>query len=205
MAAATLSSLYYIDEQGMSFNVTYTLRASRVERRIREVKEKFLDATPIKFVGLDCEFTNAVKNTTQADLPFEKRRRAAVLQLSVAQETLVFQIFHGDVVPEALREFLNDDSIVFRGSDIGNDIDKLDYYGIDIPAAIDLLQEIQNPTAKPLASLYNMTNAYIGTNLPKKDPKISALRWDGFFLKCGKITPASASKGCTRLFLLDYS
>jgi hypothetical protein len=56
---------------------TKTLCASRVE-----VKQQFLDATPIKCVGLDCEFTN----------PREGRRnqRAAVLQLSVASEVLVF-------------------------------------------------------------------------------------------------------------------
>jgi hypothetical protein len=69
--------LYYLDEQGMSFKVTYTLRASRAERWINEVKEKFLDAAPIKCVGLDYEFADAVKNIKQADLPLEQRQRAA--------------------------------------------------------------------------------------------------------------------------------
>jgi hypothetical protein len=121
-----------------------------------------------------------VKNVRQADLPFEQRQRAAILQLSVAYETLVFQIIHADAVPEVQHEFLNDDSIIFCGAAIRNDIVKLDYYGIDIPAATDLQQEILNPPAKPLASLYDMANAYIGTNLSKKDPEITALRWDGW-------------------------
>ena len=138
MAAAPPSSLYYFVEQDMSLKVTYTLRAARVEKWIRDVKEKFLDAAPIKCVGLDCEFTDAVKNVRQADLPFEQRQRTAVLQLSIAYETLVFQIVHADAVPEALREFLNDDSIVFCGAAIGNDVEKLDIYSIDIPEAIDL-------------------------------------------------------------------
>jgi hypothetical protein len=58
----------------MNFTVTETLRASRVEKWICAVKQRFLDAAPIKCVGLDCEFTT----------PHDKlNQRAAVLQLSV--------------------------------------------------------------------------------------------------------------------------
>jgi hypothetical protein len=57
--------------EGMSFKITVILRASRVEKWIRAVKRNFLDAAPIKCVGLDCEFTN----------PREGNQRAAVLQL----------------------------------------------------------------------------------------------------------------------------
>jgi hypothetical protein len=46
-----------------------------------------------------------VKNVKQKNLPPEKRQCAAVLQLSVASETLVFQIWHADAVSELLREF----------------------------------------------------------------------------------------------------
>jgi hypothetical protein len=38
-------------------------------------------------------------------------------------------------VPKALCEFINDDSIVFFGAAIGNDIEKL---GMNISATIDL-------------------------------------------------------------------
>jgi hypothetical protein len=41
-------------------------------------------------------------------------------------------------VPESRRDFPNKDSIIFRGAAIGNNIDKMDYYGIDIPGGIDL-------------------------------------------------------------------
>jgi hypothetical protein len=75
------SRLYYIIVEDMNFTVTETLLASRVEKWIRAVKQRFLDAAPIKCVGLDCEFTS----------PREDRRnqRAPVLQLSVASEVLV--------------------------------------------------------------------------------------------------------------------
>jgi hypothetical protein len=73
----------------MNFIITETLRASRVEKWIRAVKKRFLDAAPIKCVGLDCEFTS----------PHEDRQRAAVLQLSVASEVLIFQICWANRVP----------------------------------------------------------------------------------------------------------
>jgi hypothetical protein len=74
------SRLYYITVEEMNFTVTETLHASRVEKWIRAVKQRFLDAAPIKCVGLDCEFTS----------PREDRQRATVLQLSVASEVLIF-------------------------------------------------------------------------------------------------------------------
>jgi hypothetical protein len=81
--------VYHLTAEGMHFTLTETLRASRVEKWIRDIKQQFLDAAPIKCVGLDCEFTN----------PREGRQRAAVLQLSVASEVLVFQICWANEVP----------------------------------------------------------------------------------------------------------
>ena len=68
----------------MSFKVTFTLRAARVEKWIREVKQQFLDGASIKCVGLDCEYTKAKKSVSQRNLPPAQRQCAAVLQLSVA-------------------------------------------------------------------------------------------------------------------------
>jgi hypothetical protein len=51
------SRLYYVVIEEMNFTITETLRASRVEKWIRAVKRWFLNAAPIKCVGLDCEFT----------------------------------------------------------------------------------------------------------------------------------------------------
>ena len=69
------SELYHYknDAVNMNFKVVVTLRASTVERWIRNVKRRYLDAAPMKIVGLDCEFTDAAP---------EERQRAAVLQLS---------------------------------------------------------------------------------------------------------------------------
>jgi hypothetical protein len=88
------SRVHNITAEGMHFTIMETLCASMVEMWIRAVKQRFLDAAPIKCVGLDCEFTS----------PREGRRnqRAAILQLSVASEVLVFQICQADHVPQLL-------------------------------------------------------------------------------------------------------
>jgi hypothetical protein len=87
------SRLYYITVQEINFTVIETLCASRVEKWIRAVKQRFLDAAPTKFVGLDCEFTS----------PREDRQRAPVLQLSVVSEVLIFQICWANRVPQLLK------------------------------------------------------------------------------------------------------
>jgi hypothetical protein len=114
----------------MEFTITETLRASMVEMWLHAVKQWFLDAAPIKCVGLDCEFTS----------PREGRRhqRVAVLQLSVASEVLVFQICWADHVSQLLKDFLKDPTIRFCDAAIGNDVRMLQSYGIEITSLYDL-------------------------------------------------------------------
>jgi hypothetical protein len=94
------SQVHNITAEGMEFTITETLRASMVEMWLHTIKQRFLNAAPIKCVGLDCEFTG----------PREGRRhqRATVLQLSMASEVLVFQICQADHVPQLLKDFLKD-------------------------------------------------------------------------------------------------
>jgi hypothetical protein len=122
--------VYHLTAEGMHFTVTETLRASMVEKWIRAIKQQFLNAAPIKCVGLDCEFTN----------PHEGRRNqlAAILQLSVASEVLVFQICRANGVPQLLKEFLKDTTIRFCSVAIANDVHILRSYGIEIPSVYDL-------------------------------------------------------------------
>jgi hypothetical protein len=111
-------------------------------------------------VGLDCEFTS----------PREGRRNqhAAVLQPSVASEVLVFQICRADRLPQLLKEFLKDTTIRFCGAVIDNDVHMQRSYRIEIPSVYDLQRIILNPTNNPISSLYDLSNATIGTKLKKK-------------------------------------
>jgi hypothetical protein len=151
------SRLYYVVIEEMNFTITETLRASRVEKWIRAVKRWFLDTAPIKCVGLDCEFTT-----------HEVPQRAAVLQLSVASEILIFQICKANGVPQLLKDFLKDITIKFCGAAINNDLRMLRSYGIVIPSAYDLQKVVPNPTSKLTPSLYDLANTTIGTHLKNK-------------------------------------
>jgi hypothetical protein len=106
----------------MHFKVTETLRASRVEKWICAIKKQFLDAAPIKCVGLDYEFTDPREG--------KQNQRATVLQLSVASEILVLQICWANEVPHLLKKFLQDNTIRFYGAAIHNDVHILRYNGI---------------------------------------------------------------------------
>jgi ribonuclease D len=161
-ATRPLSQVHNITVEGMEFTITETLRASMVEMWLHAVKQRFLDAAPIKCVGLDCEFTTPRDRIHQ---------RAAVLQLSVGSEVLVFQICRADHVPQLLRDFLGDPTIRFCGAAIGNDVRMLQSYGIQIPSVYDLQVIMPNPTKKPISSLYDLSNATIGTKLEKKNRK----------------------------------
>jgi ribonuclease D len=115
---------------------------------------------PIKCVGLDCEFTNPREGT--------HNQRAAVLQLSVVSEVLVFQICWANGMPQLLKEFLKDITIKFCGAAIANDVRMLRSYGIEIPSVYDVQKIVPNPTKNAIPSLYDFSNATIGTNLEKK-------------------------------------
>ena len=67
------------EKEGMKFKVTITRRAAMVKDWVCLVKQKFLDNTDIKCVGLDCKFTNASKKAERRYLPAEKQQRATVL------------------------------------------------------------------------------------------------------------------------------
>jgi hypothetical protein len=153
------SWLYYITIEEMNFTIMETLCASRVEKWIRTVKQRFLDAAPIKCVDLDCEFTT----------PHDKvNQRAAVLQLLVASEILIFQICWANRVSQLLKEFLKDTTIKLCGAAIANDVRMLRTYRIEIPSAYDLQKIVPNLTDKLTPSLYDLANATIGTYLENK-------------------------------------
>jgi hypothetical protein len=108
-------------------------------------------------VGLDCEFTT-----------HEVPQRAAILQLSVTSEILIFQICKANGVPQLLKGFLKDTTIKFCGAAINNDLCMLRSYGIVIPSAYDLQKIVPNPTSKLTPSHFDLANATIGTHLENK-------------------------------------
>jgi hypothetical protein len=71
-------------------------------------------------------------------------------------------------VPQVLKEFLKDTIIRFCSAAIANNVRMLRSYGIEILSVYDLQKIVLNPTKNPTPSLYDLSNATIGTNLEKK-------------------------------------
>ena len=92
MAPQTSDTVYSFKHLSMDFKVTVTTSAATMEKWIYRVSEDFLCDANIKIVGLDCEFTDKVKGIKQKLLPEDRRQRAAVLQLCVANEIILFQV-----------------------------------------------------------------------------------------------------------------
>jgi hypothetical protein len=73
MAVVPSCRIYHYEEKGMSFKVTFTLRAWKMEKWIKVIWEKFLDNAPIMCVGLDVEYTDMVSNVKKRNFPLEQR------------------------------------------------------------------------------------------------------------------------------------
>jgi hypothetical protein len=71
-------------------------------------------------------------------------------------------------VPQLIKEFLKDTTIRFCSAAIANDVCMLRSYEIEIPSVYDLQKIVPNPTKNPTPSLYDLSNATIGTNLERR-------------------------------------
>jgi hypothetical protein len=71
-------------------------------------------------------------------------------------------------VPQLLKDFLKDPTIRFCSAAIDNDVQMLGSYRIKIRSVYDLQRIMPNPTKNPIPSLYDLSNATIGTKLEKK-------------------------------------
>nr|XP_051221172.1 uncharacterized protein LOC127339351 [Lolium perenne] len=157
-----------------------------MEKWIYRVSEDFLCDASAKIVGLDCEFTDKVKGTKQKLLPEDKRQRAAVLQLCVANDIILFQIFQATKIPCLLKKFLSSGKIWFFGAAIDMDRKMLMPYGLNIRCAFDLQKMINihklDPVVKNIRipSLYDLSNAVLGTNLEKKGESCKKIREEGW-------------------------
>ncbi|KAM3355245.1 hypothetical protein ACQJBY_025808 [Aegilops geniculata] len=173
---------YHFATQGIDIKATVTTQASTVEAWISRVWASYLQHAEKKLVGLDTEFTNPVFGKKQKDLPKDQRQRAAVLQLCVANECLVYHIVHARHVPAMLRRFLADEDIVFCAAGIKQDQEMLGHYGLKIASSFDLQERVdipKNVCSKPTPSLIDLANYLLGTKLTK-DGECETLRRSGW-------------------------
>ena len=124
-------------------------------------------------IGLDAEYTERATGKIQ---------RAAVLQLCLEDDVLVYHIIHAPSIPGELHDFLSREDIYFCGAAIAGDKQKLEPYNLDLKSIADLQTKIKIPIEdhdKPKPFLFDVANFVLGTNLQKGDETV-ALRSSGW-------------------------
>ena len=135
-----------------------------------------LQKVEMNVIGLDAEYTERATRKIQ---------RAAVLQLCLEDDVLVYHIIHAPSIPGELHDFLSLEDIYFCGAAIAGDKQKLEPYNLDSKSMADLQTKIKIPVKdcdKPTPSLFDVANFVLGTNLQKGD-KMLALRssaWENY-------------------------
>ena len=80
-------------------------------------------------IGLDAEYTEHATGKIQ---------RAAVLQLCLEDDVLVYHIIHSPSIPGELHDFLSREDVYFCGAAIKGDKQKLEPYNLDLKSITDL-------------------------------------------------------------------
>jgi len=119
-----------------------------------------------RVIGLDAEY---MEHATR------KIQRAAILQLCLEDDVLVYHIIHLPTILGELHDFLS------RAA-IKGDKQKLEPYNLDLKSIADIQTRIKIPIEdcdKQTPSLFDVANFVLGTNLQKGDETV-ALRSSGW-------------------------
>ena len=141
----------------------------------------------MKVIGLDAEYTKRATGKIQ---------RAAVLQLCLEDDVLVYHIIHSPSIPGEIHDFLSREDVYFCGVAIEGDKQKLEPYNLYLKSITDLQTRIKIPVEdcyKYTPSLFDVANFVLGTNLQKGDETV-ALRsygWENYPLTYKRIKYAA--------------
>ncbi|KAF8398122.1 hypothetical protein HHK36_017047 [Tetracentron sinense] len=142
-------------------------------------------------VGLDLEWRPSFDPTTQ--IP------AAILQLCVGRNCLIFQLLHSPTIPPSLSNFLNNPDYTFVGVGIGGDVEKLWLdHGLRVSRSVDLrglAASVLNRTDLENARLILLAREVLEKDV-EKPIRVTLSRWDSEFL-----THAQVQYACVDAFL----
>ena len=93
-----------------------------------------INLSPI--IDLDAEYTERATGKIQ---------RAAVLQLCLEDDVLVYRIIHSPSIPGELHDFFSREDIYFCGVAIEGDKQKREPYNLDLESIADLQSRIKIP------------------------------------------------------------
>ena len=138
----------------------------RVVRKWISNVSNSLQKVEMKVIGLDAEYTEHATGKIQC---------AAVLQLCLEDDILVYHIIHAPSIPGELHDFLSREDVYFCGAAIEGDKQKLKPYNLDLKSIADLQTRIKIP----VEDCDKQTPSLLGTNLQKSDETV-ALRLSGW-------------------------
>ncbi|XBI19057.1 hypothetical protein VPH35_060680 [Triticum aestivum] len=159
-------------EGSLTIVATVTDHPRVVRKWINNVSNS-LQNVEMKVIGLDAEYMERATGKIQ---------RAAVLQLCLEDDVLVYHIIHAPSIPGELHNFLSREDIYFCGAAIAGDKQKLEPHNLDLKSIADVQTKIKIPVEncdKPTPSLFDVANFLLGTNLQKGDETL-ALRSYGW-------------------------
>lgn len=159
-------------EGSLSIVATVTDQPRVVQKWINNVSNS-LQKVEMNVISLDTEYTERATGKIQ---------RAAVLQLCLEDDVLVYHIIHAPSIPGDLHDFLSREDIYFCGPAIARDKQKLEPYNLDLKSIADLQTRIKihvEDCDKPTPSLFDVANFVLRTNLQKGDETL-ALRSFGW-------------------------
>ena len=119
----------------MCIVATITVNPRVVQQWINNVSN-YLEMVETRVIGLDAEYTERAPGKIQ---------RAAILQLCLEDEVLVYHIIHSPSILGELHDFLSQEDIYFCGAAIAGDKQKLEPYNFDLKSIADLQTKIKIP------------------------------------------------------------
>jgi len=168
-------------DDGTVIRTTITSSGDAVNLFLREVRKQGHGHPRI--VGLDTEWR------VVHDEDGHRRNRMAVLQLCVGHRCLVYQIFHADYVPDALKDFLACPDHRFLGVAVDGDVKRLsEDCGLVVANAVDLRRVAAEALARPelrTASLKTLREVMgVLINKPKS---VTMSKWDARLLSVEQV------------------
>ena len=156
----------------LSIVATVTVHPRVVPKWINNVSNS-LEKVETRVIGLEVEYTEHATGKIQ---------RAAVLQLCLEDDVLMYHIIHVPSIPGELHDFLSREDIYFCGAAIEGDKQKMEPYNLGLKSIADLQTRIKihvEDCDKQTPSLFDVANFVLGTNLQKGDEMV-ALRSSGW-------------------------
>ena len=169
-------------EGSLSIVATITVHPRVVWKWINNVSNS-LEKVETRVIGLDAEYAECAPGKIQ---------RAAILQLCLKDDVLVYHIIHSPSIPSELHDFLSWEDVYFCGAAIEGDKQKLKPYNLDLKSIADLKTRIKihvEDCDKQTPSLFDVANFVLGTNLQKGDETVAlrSPRWENYPLTYERI------------------